>query len=180
MTITPWFERKFELITDSGLFPGIIERLEGTPYRLEDKVMKFSDEVLHKKQENKWSMQEHAGHLLNIEWLWYARFSDIINGEAYLTEADLTNQATFDANYNEQGIEDILDAFEEVRDQLISLLRTIQPTDFDKKSLHPRLNTPMKIIDLGYFIAEHDDHHLAIIQKLSQLGSVDLILNEEF
>jgi hypothetical protein len=27
-------------------------------------------------------------------------------------------------------------------------------------SLHPRLKIPVRIIDLVYFVAEHDDHHL--------------------
>ena len=112
-------------------------------------------------------IQEHAGHLLNLEWLWFARFNDILNGSPLLTEADLTNQATYDATYNDQNIENILDAFEEVRTQLILLLRSIKTADLNKNANHPRLNTPMTIIDLAFFVAEHDDHHLAMIQYLS-------------
>ena len=168
MQLTPWFKRKFELITDAGQFPSIIERLAGTPIRVEQKVLQFADNFLTKHEGDDWSIQEHVGHLLNLEWLWYARITDIINGEAYLTEADLTNTATYEAKYNEQNIEAILDAFIEVRNQLVALLRSVNVEDLNKQSLHPRLQTPMKIIDLAYFIAEHDDHHLAIIQKISQ------------
>ena len=32
--------------------------------------------------------------------------------------------------------------------------------------LDPRLRTPMRLIDLGFFVAEHDDHHLARITEL--------------
>ncbi len=35
-----------------------------------------------------------------------------------------------------------------------------------KTALHPRLKTPMRLIDSLYFVAEHDDHHLAIISNL--------------
>ncbi len=31
---------------------------------------------------------------------------------------------------------------------------------------HPRLNRPMRILDLMVFAAEHDDHHLARISEL--------------
>jgi len=33
-------------------------------------------------------------------------------------------------------------------------------------ALHPRLQTPMRLIDHLFFIAEHDDHHLAKIGML--------------
>ncbi len=168
MQPTPWFKRKFTPITNNGSLPSIIERLEGTPIRLEQKVLQYADEFLIQHEGDDWSIQEHTGHLLNLEWLWYARITDIINGEAYLTEADLTNAATYEAKYNEQSIEAILDAFIEVRNQLVNLLRSIKVTDLNKQSLHPRLQTPMKLIDLAYFIAEHDDHHLAMIHGLTQ------------
>jgi len=168
MKPTPWFNRTFPKITDNGQLFSIIERLEGTPVRLEKKVLQFSDEFLITCQDDDWSIQEHAGHLLNLEGLWFSRFTDIMTGVSELTTADLTNQATYDAKYNEQGIESILDAFIEVRAQLIHLLRLVKEEDLVKQSIHPRLGTPMKIIDLAYFVAEHDDHHLAIIQQLAE------------
>ena len=166
MEPTPWFKRKFSLITDKGQLPTIIERLAGTPIRLEEKVLQFSDEFLVTFQDDNWSIQEHAGHLLNLEGLWFSRFTDIMTGASELTTADLTNQATYDAKYNEQDIENILDSFKEVRTQLIQLLRLVKEEDMAKQALHPRLGTPMKIIDLAYFVAEHDDHHLAMIQQI--------------
>jgi hypothetical protein len=33
-------------------------------------------------------------------------------------------------------------------------------------SLHPRLKVPMNVIDLAYFVAEHDDYHLVRISEL--------------
>jgi hypothetical protein len=33
-------------------------------------------------------------------------------------------------------------------------------------ALHPRLKIPMRIVDLAYFVAEHDDHHLATIRGM--------------
>jgi len=32
--------------------------------------------------------------------------------------------------------------------------------------LHPRLRTPMRLLDHLHFVAEHDDHHLAKIREL--------------
>lgn len=40
----------------------------------------------------------------------------------------------------------------------------------DKSSLHPRLNVPMTIVDLAFFDAEHDDHHLVRINEIKRIG----------
>ena len=39
------------------------------------------------------------------------------------------------------------------------------PND-DFEAWHPRLDRPMRVIDLAIFAAEHDDHHLARITEL--------------
>jgi hypothetical protein len=32
--------------------------------------------------------------------------------------------------------------------------------------MHPRLKQPMRLVDHLFFVAEHDDHHLALIREL--------------
>jgi hypothetical protein len=46
----------------------------------------------------------------------------------------------------------------------------IDPAIFARASLHPRLKTPMRLVDHLYFVAEHDDHHLAHIWGLINAG----------
>jgi len=38
-----------------------------------------------------------------------------------------------------------------------------------RAALHPRLQQPMRVLDLAFFVAEHDDHHLAHITRLIQV-----------
>jgi hypothetical protein len=35
-----------------------------------------------------------------------------------------------------------------------------------RTAVHPRLQMPMRLVDWAYFVAEHDDHHLARIREL--------------
>jgi hypothetical protein len=35
-----------------------------------------------------------------------------------------------------------------------------------RKALHPRINRPIRLVDMCFFAAEHDDHHLAAIHDL--------------
>ncbi len=37
------------------------------------------------------------------------------------------------------------------------------PGQLATNTLHPRLQQPMSAVDLAFFVAEHDDHHLARI-----------------
>ncbi|MDR6568105.1 DinB family protein [Chitinophaga ginsengisegetis] len=166
MKRTEWFNRIFPVIEDNGILPGIIERLSGTPARLEEIIRTTSPELLIIKTGEKWSINEETGHLADMEPLWLGRLEDLINGATELRVADLTNQKTHTANHNATPAPVLLQQFREQRQQLVSRLWSLNDEQLTKSALHPRLKTPMRIIDLAYFVAEHDDHHLAGIRQL--------------
>jgi uncharacterized damage-inducible protein DinB len=162
-----WFERKFEFSFPVELYPNLLARLRGTPARLEDVLRGRSDEVLIKKRQEKWSAQEHAGHVLDLEPLWLARLGDYVAGSAQLTVADLQNRKTDEANYNAQALEPILAGFRSARAKLVERAGGVDASLFARAIPHPRLKTPMRLVDHLYFVAEHDDHHLARIWELT-------------
>ena len=164
--VPKWFQRKFEFTFPVEQFPNLCARLRGTPARLEEVVRAVAHDRLVRKPGEKWSAQEHAGHLLDIEPLWMARVGDFFTEASTLTVADLTNQKTFDAQHNRRPIGEILAEFRSARSQLVSRVETIDPAIFARAILHPRLKTPMRLVDHLYFAAEHDDHHLAHIWGL--------------
>lgn len=166
MKRTEWFERKFPLIEDIGLLPSIIERLAGTPARVEEIVSSTNPGTLQLKPENKWSIKEEVGHLGDLEPLWLGRLDDLINNVTELTKADLTNQKTHKANHNETNIDSLTNHFRYQRQQFVDKLRNLTDEQLLHSSLHPRLKTPMRVIDLAYFVAEHDDHHLAAVHEI--------------
>jgi len=169
MNTTKWFDRKFSPQLDNGLFWSILERLEGTPARIKYKTKKIESGVSY-NQNGKWSINKEVGHLLDLEPLWYKRFSQIINGVENLADADLENNATHNAAHDNVNLSRLIDKFEVKRSQLIEVLRNVSDSELDNSSTHPRLKTQMKLIDLAYFVAEHDDHHLGSITKLLQYG----------
>ena len=166
MNRTKWFERKFPPIEDNGLLPSIIERLAGTPARIEEIVSNIHSEMLQLKRENKWSIKEEVGHLGDLEPVWLARLDDLMNNVPELTKADLSNQKTHDANHNSSDIGVLTIHFRHQRKDFVDKLRKLTNDQLLNTSLHPRLKTPMRIIDLAYFVAEHDDHHIAAIQEI--------------
>ncbi len=143
-----------------------MERLEGTSIRLSHKVRDVPEIALKNKVDGKWSIMEHLGHLIDLEPLWQGRLDDILNGEKYLRPTDLENKATDLAGHNDQNVQGILDRFHKVRVETMNRLRKLTPEEVLKSGLHPRLETPMRVMDLFLFVAEHDDHHLASIHTL--------------
>ena len=164
-----WFDRKFEFSFEQNIFPSIIERLEGTPIRLHDKINKIPLEQLTTKRKESWSIQENIGHLIDLEPLWQARLKDILNEQEYLRSADLNNRKTDLAGHNEKEIDFLLTEFMNLRNITLNNIKLLSEKEVYKHALHPRLKTPMRIMDLFLFVAEHDDHHLARISELNKL-----------
>ena len=164
--VSAWFERKFEFDFPAELHPNLCMRLRGTPARLEEIIRNAAPDLLVRKPGEKWSAQEHAGHLMDLEPLWAARVEDFLRGGTELTAADLRNQKTDLANHNARPVEEILDDFRKARLALTDRVAKIDPALFSRTMLHPRLKQPMRLVDHLYFAAEHDDHHLAKIWEM--------------
>lgn len=161
-----WFERKFKLGLPNEMLPMIVERLRGTPARLEERLHDVSHRRLIAKPGGEWSVQEHAGHLLDLEELWNGRILDFRLGTAALRPADLQNSKTHNANHNEHELKRILLDFRTARAHLVHSIEQCDDELLNRSALHPRLRQPMRIVDHAFFVAEHDDHHLAVISHL--------------
>jgi uncharacterized damage-inducible protein DinB len=161
-----WFERKFDFSFPAELLPNLLARLRGTPARLEETLRGRTYAILTARTPGKWSAQEHAGHMLDLEPLWLSRVGDYITGVEQLTVADLTNRKTHEANHNERSLEEILGGFRSARGRLLERAGDLDKSAFTRAIPHPRLKTPFRLVDHLYFVAEHDDHHLAMIWGL--------------
>ena len=116
-----WFERKFAFTFPVEQYPNLCVRLRGTPARLEEITHGISRDVLIAKTGEKWSAQEHAGHLCDLESLWMARVDDFLAGGDTLTVADLSNRRTYEANHNARPLTEILAEFRAARIQAWSI-----------------------------------------------------------
>lgn len=161
-----WFERKFNFDYKDNIFPEILERLQQTPSRLTEIVQSIPEVLLPVRRQGKWSIKENIGHLTDLEPLWQLRLDDIISGAAELSPADLSNTKTDQANHNSKSAKELIHEFSMARNQTLLMLRKIDEHVIFKSSLHPRLKTPMRTMDLFLFVAEHDDHHLATISAI--------------
>jgi len=164
-----WTERRFDFNFPAELYPEMIERLRGTPARLEERLALLTPEKLIRRDGDRWSMQENAGHLLDLEPLVLQRLDEYAAGAAALHPADMSNRKTYEADHNARALSEILKHFRSQRAAIVGRLESSAPELFARAAFHPRLNVPMRLVDMIYFQAEHDDYHLARISELIRL-----------
>ncbi len=162
---TPWFQRSFNFDFPATNFPVIFSRLEGTIFRL-SAILQNADDEFCSHNDNGWSVKEHLGHLSDLEDLWWRRLNDFIENKAMLTTADLNNTKTKEAGHNEKTLDNLMQAFVIERQKILEAVYSFDSPMLSRLSVHPRLNQPMRLIDSLYFVAEHDDHHVAAISNL--------------
>lgn len=163
----PWFERNLKFGYPKEMLPFFLERLEGTIIRLEQKVKSVNDKTLSTKLDGKWSIKENIGHLAEVDEVANKRLDEIVNGVAVMSPAVFEPR-----DYSTWSIGEVLQLFTKNRTSNIEKYRAIQEKDLLKSSLHPRLKVAMTPVDLAWFDAEHDDHHLVKINEiLAQLSS---------
>jgi len=164
-----WTDRTFQFTFPVEVYPEMIERLRGTPARLEDRLKSIAPEILTRRDGERWSIQENAGHLLDLESLVSGRLDEYLAGASVLHAADMSNRKTYEAEHNQLAMESILADFRHQRMELVNRLDNLPFERFAAVAHHPRLNTPMRLVDMLFFQAEHDDFHMARISELIRL-----------
>src|ERR1700694_5971145 len=168
---TPWIERSFHFDFSPGLFPVIFSRLEGSIFRLYSLLSNADDEACS-RQERGWAVKQHVGHLFALEELWWQRLQDFLLDRPVLSAADMSNARTEAAAHQEKTLEQLLDQFTIERQKMLEAVYVMDEPTLLKTALHPRLNQPMRLVDALFFVAEHDDHHIAALSDLLRQPAV--------
>lgn len=162
-----WIDRAWRFDFPVEIYPDILERLRGTPARIDELVLGLAPNVLTRKdREGAWSILENIGHLTDTEVLPLTRVDQFLAGAMVLTAADMKNVATNNANHNGRAVAELTGDFRRERMRLMEKLDSLTDADFARTSRHPRLDMPMRLVDLCLFTADHDDYHLARMREL--------------
>lgn len=156
-----WFERSFNFGLPTGMFPFYLERLEGVIARLEKKVQGQTNALLSTRFHDKWSIKQNIGHLAEVSQISTKRIAEMCSG------ADTLSPAVFEPqDYNPWPIERVLTFFEGARHETLLAFHALDEHQLHAASMHPRLKVLMTPVDLAFFDAEHDDHHLLKISDI--------------
>ena len=130
-----WTDRSFNFTFPAGIYPEMIERLRGTPARLEDRLASLPEELLRRRDGDRWSMQENAGHLLDLESLVMERVNQYLAGVNELHAADMSNRKTYEAGHNSVPVASILGDFREQRMKIVDRLDSLDAELFGRSAL---------------------------------------------
>lgn len=162
----PWTSHIFNLDIDPGWAANVMTRAQDTEIRLRHHCKDLSDAQLSYQPAGAWSIKEHIGHLIDLEVIHHHRIKELANFKTELTGADMSNAKTHSANHNDTSLEVLLQEFNKDRTAIIADFNALPEAVLKHAALHPRLKVPMKPVDLLFFVAEHDDHHLASIVEV--------------
>lgn len=172
--VRDWIDRTWKFDTEGELYPEVLERLRGTPARLEEFVRQVPERVLVQRMDYEWTIQENVGHLGDLDGLFEGRVEDYLEDRKELRPADMANEKTNNARYNNQSITDVLAYARESRASLVSTLEALAESDFSRSSYHARLDRQMRLIDQCVFQATHDDYHLSVMRRLLRSAAVNV------
>ncbi len=162
-----WFERGFDFTFPVELRGSVISRLRGGPVRLEETLRGRAHEVPWcGKRRGNGRRRSMLGTCWILSRSWLARVGDYVAGKEQLTAADLQNRKTEEANHNARAPGRDLREFRANRAKLLHSVQELDGSLFSRAIPHPRLKVPMRLVDHLYFVAEHDDHHLARIWEM--------------
>ena len=161
MNNLPWFERNLKFGYPAEMLPYFLERLEGSIIRIQAKVKGIDDKILSTRFNDKWSVKQNIGHLAEVDEIANKRLDEMVQGVSPMSPAVFEPQ-----DYNPWTIEKVVDLFKNNRLKNLKKYQSLAESDLLKASLHPRLKIMMTPVDLAWFDAEHDDHHLVTIDRI--------------
>ncbi len=161
-----WFEKKFKFELSQDQYDSLLKKLSDKPVIIAQLVSSLPERILTTKIENRWSIKENVGHLIDLEELHDGRIDDFIDGKETLRPADLNNRKTDEANHNSKNIGQLLIQLKQVRENFVGRLSDLDTSVRERIATHPRLKQLMRPIDMAQFVLEHDEHHIETIREI--------------
>lgn len=161
-----WLDKKWEFGIWADAFDNHLSIMKCTAEQIGDLIREVPIQKLTFQPNQKWSVNQHIGHLLTMESLWIARLDDFVLGRETLRPWNGNNADTEAGAFNQQRSAKILEDFADIREPHVKMLRQLKVKANEMKVYHERLKTQFSLADHVMFVAEHDQHHLNAIRNI--------------
>jgi len=161
-----WSQRVLAYGRPLAEMPVLLERLLGTPARIRALAMHVPVEVLNLRRSGSWSVMEHIGHLVVMQDRMEERLFDHLDMRPRLCTIDLTDQEALLHGHRARALGDLVEEFRLKRQWFVERMEAMGPEQLAHHAVHPRTGELRSAVDMAYFMAEHDDHHLATMRRL--------------
>jgi uncharacterized damage-inducible protein DinB len=164
--LTPWLYRRWRFDFPTELYPAVLARLSGLPPRADEiGSMLTAEQAVHIPDDG-WSIQCHLAHIADLDHLIGSRLDAYERGDSALPAADMSNKRTTDVDHNDRELGDVLSDLRATRMATVERLAAYDRDFFGRSAFHERLGIQKRVVDTCVFFADHDDHHLALIEHI--------------
>ena len=121
------------------------------------------EESLFRYEEEKWSIKELLGHMIDTEQIMAYRALSFYRGEEQSLAGFNENEYVREANFDKIPFSDLLERYEIVRKSSVALFKTFDARETSK--MGNANHNPMSVRAVVYMIAGHELHHLHILEE---------------
>lgn len=156
----PYFEKYIELVPDEHIIYFLSNQLKA--------ALKFFENINEEKSnfryaENKWSIKQVLGHLIDTEQIMAYRALRFARGEKESLLGFDENEYVSNANFDELAFSDLVEQFMLLRKYTISLFSNFNKETFKMSGMADGKN--FSINSIPYIIAGHFIHHIEVLKN---------------
>jgi hypothetical protein len=161
----PYYERYISLVADSD----IIGTLGAQSTHLQDIFIGVTEEKGEfRYAEDKWSIKELLGHLIDGERMFAYRLFRISRGDETPIEGFEQDGYIENAHSNERSFADLLEEFSLLRRANMIFFKNLDEAAWSR--MGTANNVKISVRALVYIMAGHIEHHLAILRERYLVG----------
>lgn len=164
MRIIPWNERQLAFGKGMDELPLLVERALGTPARIMLLVQGLPLERITMRIHGRWSLKDHLTHLILLDERLEVRADDLEARRSTLSPVEMGDQERFLSSNRDRPFGDMVEEFRLRRNYLVQRFVELDAAALQHRAEHPCRGMAMTAADQLLFIAEHDDHHLALMR----------------
>lgn len=155
----PYYEKYISLVSGD-----LVTQLSSQPAELRGVFGKYGEQNgAFSYGEDKWTVKELLGHIIDGERMFAYRAFRISRGDATPIEGFEQNDYIENARANGRSMDDLLDEFELLR--LANVIFFTNLNDQDWRRMGTASERPVSVRALGYIMAGHVTHHVNILNE---------------
>jgi len=141
--------------------------LEFIPEKIESVLAMVDNEILVRKSaEDQWCIEEVIGHIIETDKAFVQRVKSILQSQGItaIPRSIPPWKLHEGKGYEKKSASELVDLLKRAREQSLGLMRELKPELWVRKGTV--MGKTVSILDLGTWLANHDQGHLSQIQKL--------------
>lgn len=144
--------------------PNVIQSLIQQGQQVYTIIQKLTqEEASYRYAENKWSVQEVIGHLVDTERIMAYRALCISRGEQKSLPGYDQDDYVREADFDHRSLQNLSTEYDALRNANISMFSSFNKEQIQRKGTAN--NTTVSVRALAYIIAGHEKHHLNVLEE---------------